>query len=168
MEARWIKQTLEPMLGGHEVFLDSDDLQDLTKLLNHVVESEVLILMQTSEVIARPWMILEVHTAVTHNIPIVALFIRGKGYDFDKSPQVLSHLDTQLDQLNPGASKVLRQFGVEPIDAAHLLSQVIPNIISIELNTSASKKVLMRPCMTWCSTCVMRSRARSRCRRMNG
>ena len=77
----------EPLIGGHEIFLDSDDLQDLTKLLNHVVESEVLIVMQTSEVIARPWMILELHTAVTHDIPIVALFVRGKGYDFMKSMQ---------------------------------------------------------------------------------
>jgi hypothetical protein len=166
MEARWVKQNIEPLLDGAEVFLDSDNLQDLTKLLNHVIDSEVLVLMQTSEIIARPWMILEVHAAVTHEVPIVALYIRGKGCefslvlislshrvanrsfqitppdDFDESPQILSHLDTQLDQLNPGASKVLRDFGVEPIDAAHLLSQVIPNIISIELNTSASEKIL--------------------------
>lgn len=70
MEARWVKQNLEPMLDGREVFLDSDDLQDLNKLLQHVKDSEVLVLMQTSEVIARPWCILEVHVAVTNNIPI--------------------------------------------------------------------------------------------------
>ena len=77
MEARYLKEQLESMLGqGVEVFLDSDDLQDLTKLLNHVLESEVLVLMQTSEIIARPWMILEVHTALTNNVPIVALYLR--------------------------------------------------------------------------------------------
>ena len=50
--------------------------QDLSKLLNHVIESDMLILCQTSEVIARPWMILEVHTALTNNVPIVALYLR--------------------------------------------------------------------------------------------
>ena len=73
MEARWVKQNVEPILDGREVFLDSDELQDLTKLLNYVMDSEVLVLLQTSDIIARPWMILEVHTAVTHNVPIVAI-----------------------------------------------------------------------------------------------
>ena len=54
MEARFLKTELERMLGA-EIFLDSDDLKDLRKLGEHVVDSDVLILLQSSEVLLRPW-----------------------------------------------------------------------------------------------------------------
>ena len=47
MDARFVKSQLEQMLGGGaEAFLDSDNLQDLRLLLDHVRSSEVLVLFQ--------------------------------------------------------------------------------------------------------------------------
>ena len=47
MDARFVKDKLEQMLGGGaEVFLDSDNLQDLRLLLDHVRQSDVLVLFQ--------------------------------------------------------------------------------------------------------------------------
>ena len=47
MDARFVKDKLEQMLGGGaKVFLDSDNLQDLRLLLDHVRSSEVLVLFQ--------------------------------------------------------------------------------------------------------------------------
>ena len=47
MDARFVKDKLEQMLGGGaEVFLDSDNLQDLRLLLDHVRNSDVLVLFQ--------------------------------------------------------------------------------------------------------------------------
>lgn len=43
--------------------------------------------------------------------------------------QQLKFLDTELERLNPGASKLLKQYGLDPVDAAWKLSQVIPKII---------------------------------------
>ena len=49
------------------------------------------------------------------------------------------HLETSLD---PDAIKVLAANGVDPLHLAHKLSCVLPNIISISLNTSASENAM--------------------------
>ena len=83
MEARWIKGSMESRLGrGAQAFLDSDDLNDLNLLMSHVRDSDVLCLLQTAEVLLRPFCILELNEAIVSGVPIVALSIRGKGYDF--------------------------------------------------------------------------------------
>ena len=48
----------------------------------------------------------------------MALTVAGKGYDFEKMAQYLTHLDTELERRNPGAAAVLRQYGLDPVDAA--------------------------------------------------
>ena len=96
-------------------------------------------LFQSSKVLERPWCLLELYTAVMEGVPIVALNCAGKGYDFGKSADLLLHLETKLSKLNPSAIQVLKQHGVDPVHAAHILSSTIPNIISVHLNTSASR-----------------------------
>ena len=55
-----MKGATEQMMGGRsDVFLDSDNLNDLQKLMSHVRDSEVLVLFQTREVLLRPFCILE-------------------------------------------------------------------------------------------------------------
>ena len=53
------------------VFLDSDDLQDLNLLLQHVRDSDVLVLFQTAGVLLRPYCILEVYEAIKAGVPVV-------------------------------------------------------------------------------------------------
>ena len=123
---------------------DSDNLQDLRELLLHVVNSNVLILFQSKKVLERPWCLLELYTAVTHHIPIIALNCAGKGYDFNAASTFLTHLDTALAKVNKTSPGVLSANGVELNEAAHVLSSVVPNIISIPLNTSASRTAITR------------------------
>ena len=52
MEARWLQEHLETSLDGL-VFLDSDDLRDLTQLTQHVRDSSVLVLIQSKGVLTR-------------------------------------------------------------------------------------------------------------------
>ena len=99
----------------------------------------MLVLFQSSKVLERPWCLLELYTAVMEGVPIVARNCAGKGYDFGKSADLLLHLETKLSKLNPSAVQVLKQDGVDPLHAAHVLSSAIPNIISVHLNTSASR-----------------------------
>lgn len=54
----------------------------------------------TSEVMLRPWCILEIHAAVSAGIPIVGVTLTGKGYDHAKVKQQLTFLDTELEVLN--------------------------------------------------------------------
>ena len=72
----------------------------------------------------------------------MALLVRGKGYDFAKAQQYLTFLDTELEKANPGASEILLKYGLQPIDAAWRLSQVVPNIISVPFEAGASKHML--------------------------
>ena len=65
-EARYIKD-----------FLDSDDLADLRQLCDIVMECDVLILFLTRDLMTRPWCIIELYTAITNDVPIVALKVCG-------------------------------------------------------------------------------------------
>ena len=95
MEARFLKTELERVLGA-EVFLDSDDLKDLRKLGEHVVDSDVLVLLQSAEVLLRPWCVYELVTAIKADVPIVAVTVASKNYDFAEAGQLMLHLDTYL------------------------------------------------------------------------
>ena len=53
-EARWMQQELETALG-ERIFLDSDDLNNLSRLQDHVRDSRCLLLLQTRNVLTRPW-----------------------------------------------------------------------------------------------------------------
>ena len=81
-------------------------------------------------------------TAITHGVPIVALSCVGKKYVFVDAVDFLLHLETCLETLNPSALEVLKKNNVDPIRLAHKLHSVIPNIISIPLNTSASDNAI--------------------------
>ena len=53
MEARFLQIELEGLIGEH-VFLDSDDLRNLDRLVDHVKQSRVLVLVQTASVLTPP------------------------------------------------------------------------------------------------------------------
>ena len=50
----------------------ADDLHDLRLLLDHVKRSKSLILLQSKKVLERPWVIMELYTAIRNAVPIVA------------------------------------------------------------------------------------------------
>ena len=86
---------LEQVLGM-PVFLDTNDLDDLGHLLSDcVARSSSLILLQTADVLTRPWPLLELFTAVRHGVQIVPVLIEGKGYSFENARETLSDLPNQ-------------------------------------------------------------------------
>ena len=141
-EARMIGQMLEAALDA-PVFIDSDNLKDLNKLEGHVLESDVLVLLLTTNFLTRPWCLLEIWTAITNRVPIVAISIRGgHPYDYDDAARFLEDLDTLLEKHNPNAMQLLIDRGCSSISVAHRLSSVLPNIISTELSVMSSRNVL--------------------------
>lgn len=142
-EARLVQLKLEESLDGRRVFLDSDDLKDLSRLCSHVTDSDCLLLLQTKNVLTRPYCLLELYQAIEHDVPIIGVCIRGANmYDFGDAYNFLTHLDTQLEERNPGASALLKEHGVDMVDAAYKLSNRVPKVISVEFNTHASRNVL--------------------------
>ena len=54
MEARYLQTELERELGGRKCFIDSDDLSNLTSLTQNVIDSDVVVLVQSQGVLERP------------------------------------------------------------------------------------------------------------------
>ena len=86
--------------------------------------------------------LIELDTAITNGVPIVALNCVNRGYDFVEAVDFMLHLETCLGTLNPDALVVLRKNNVDPIRLAHKLHSVIPNIIAIPLDVSASNNAI--------------------------
>ena len=61
------------------IYTDSDDLKQLTGLLESVVESDVIIVLQTSGLLTRPWCLLEIYHAAIHGVPLIAVNLVGCG-----------------------------------------------------------------------------------------
>ena len=86
-------------------------------------------------------MIMELYTAITNRVPIVALNVQNANpYDYRTASEFLLYFDKDIDIVNPGAAQLLIDHGVDPLDCAYLLSEAIPNIISIDFNPNGSAR----------------------------
>eukprot|EP00959_Pyramimonas_sp_CCMP1952_P106568 2228154-Pyramimonas_sp.AAC.1 len=65
------------------VFLDSEDLSDLSDLKGHVRNTMNLVLLLTEEVLKRPWVLVEIVTAYQKGVHIVPVEIYKRD---DKTP----------------------------------------------------------------------------------
>ena len=110
MEARYLQTELEKRTR-RRVFLDSDDLRDLSQLAAHVLDSDVIIVVQSANVLSRPYCLLELYTAITQGVPVVGVSLASgsaaHSYSFEESARFLTHLDSLLEHNNPGASQLL-------------------------------------------------------------
>ena len=119
------------------------DLMDLRKLQEQVIASDVLVLFQTRSLLTRPWCLVEIFTALTEGVPIVAACVEGAfPYDFADAQQFLDNFETELESRNPGATEVVRQVGIDVADMGRRLRGSLPNIISKCWEPSASEAVL--------------------------
>ena len=141
-EARLLQAELEASLG-RRCFLDSDDLKDLRQLADHVRSSDVLVLIQSSEVLSRPWCLLELLTAIDAGVPIVGVAITAgpAAYDFRAAAALMGELDVP-GRLDASAAQLLDEHGHTLEDAAWKLSSVLPQVISVPLDPFASRAVL--------------------------
>ncbi len=129
-----------------QVYLDSDDLRDLRRLLDAVKDSEVLVLLQTRHLLSRPWVLLEIYTAITNSVPIVTVQVQGpNSYSFSDAQVFLDNFPAELERRNPGAGRLVLNHVQEGHDLAHigqLLRAVIPYVISKTFTPAASMNVL--------------------------
>lgn len=141
MEARFVQKELEERLN-QPVFIDSDDLHDLTRLKQHVRDSSCLVLIQTQHVLTRPFCLIELLTAIESGVPIIGLCLTGNSvtakYDYEEAAKFLSRLDSEIADW-PRAVSLLAENGWEDLqDAAYLLSNSVPQRISVPLDPGGS------------------------------
>eukprot|EP00927_Polykrikos_kofoidii_P023356 TRINITY_DN21557_c0_g1_i1.p1 TRINITY_DN21557_c0_g1~~TRINITY_DN21557_c0_g1_i1.p1 ORF type:complete len:941 (+),score=130.26 TRINITY_DN21557_c0_g1_i1:100-2922(+) len=72
--------------GASPIFLDSEDLADLTQLQVHVRHSQALLLLLTPNVLSRPWVLVEVCTAMKANVPVLPVILLKPGQTFQIPP----------------------------------------------------------------------------------
>ena len=134
--ARVLQAALEENLG-RRVFLDSTNADDIDEILTRgVARSDCLLLLQTKSVLTRPWCLLEIFTAVQHHIPIVPVAVGGAGYEFEAAKVFLQDLERQLNLINPGAVRAVRE-RLKARKATfsmlqRLLVAAVPPIISVQ------------------------------------
>ena len=63
-------------------------------------------------------------------------------YDFEDAFRLLEHLDTELPKRNPGAIELLEGKGVSIDHMSFVLTQIIPDIISVAFFASGSKNAI--------------------------
>jgi hypothetical protein len=90
------------------VFIDSEDLDDLTTLENHVVHCNSLVALLTPGYLARPWCLFEIVKAVREGVHLIPVEVQRPGLRFVYpseefyqqllNGQILSVEDTQLLQ----------------------------------------------------------------------
>ena len=87
--------------------------------------------------------LVEIYTALTEGVPIVAVCVAGAfPYNFADAQHYLENLETELELRNPGSSDVIRQAGVSIPVMAKLLRESLPNIISKRWEPGGSEAVL--------------------------
>mmetsp|Transcript_115646 Transcript_115646/g.180713 ORF Transcript_115646/g.180713 Transcript_115646/m.180713 type:complete len:368 (+) Transcript_115646:2-1105(+) len=64
------------------IFLDSEDLSDLKKLVDHVKRTQNLVLLLTPLLLTRPWCLVEIVTAIRSGVHIVPVEIVRPGTQF--------------------------------------------------------------------------------------
>eukprot|EP01043_Picozoa_sp_COSAG02_P114056 COSAG02_NODE_50336_length_321_cov_0.698198_1_plen_88_part_10 len=85
---------------------------------------------------------IEIYTALTENVPIVAVDVMGAfPYNFAEAQHLLDNLETELEVQNPGACEVIRAAGVNVSIMANILRENVPNIISKRWEPGASEAV---------------------------
>jgi hypothetical protein len=133
-EARILKSELVRALRTDKIFLDADDLTDLTKLLEEVKNSDVFILMLTDGVLSRPWCLAELDAAAAAQVPIIVLSINNSyRVDTSRVAEILSDLPGYLKEKNPSAVDTLKEV---MIDVDYIGPRILKAIQECEVDIS--------------------------------
>lgn len=135
---------------GRVGFLDSSDLVDISALLEHVRRSECVILLQTANVMTRPWCLAEVYLARRLRIPVVPVIVSGGGYDHGVAADFMRDLPRRLEEANPGALANVRRI-VEaqrlPMEVFAKEMSAISGLISVPFDPCGTSENLMEACL---------------------
>ena len=96
MLARWFKQRLRDMISD-DVFLDSDNLQELLSLLHTVAfETKNLVIILTEETLTRPWCACEIVSATQKDVNIALVSCDGTQPPDDDRLAMMEEMWTEL------------------------------------------------------------------------
>lgn len=110
------------------IFLDSEDLEDLTQLQAHVRTSQTLLLLCTPGMLTRPWILVEIWTAIEHDIKILPVFLLKAGMQFQPPGEEFyaGLLDGSI--VGEQGMSLLDEYGITPEAMVSCITQVFKRI----------------------------------------
>ena len=164
MDASLMRGEIELLLKGNPslpgamlddpCFLDSDDLQDLQQLQDHVRYCQNLVLLCTERIIYRPLCFVEIHTSKAADIRILPLTVDKPGNKFTFPTDTFLEAMERWDVLDEAGKQILRECGVSLTDVVVAIRFVFKHIaVTYSLHKSmaireAELRALLRRCAT--------------------
>lgn len=125
-----IKDDISLWIMEAPIFLDSEDLTSLEKLTDHVSNSHNVVLLLTKDVLTRPWILVELATALKFEVPIVPVEIKKPGHSFNFPDAAFYEKMRRGKLLSSGSMAVLQQCHVTLADVERSLRHLF-NTISL-------------------------------------
>jgi hypothetical protein len=98
------------------IFLDSNDLEEVDQIPSMIRSSHNVVLLLTDNVLTRPWVLIEIVTALRAGVPIHPVMIQRPGVDFKfPSEDSIDRLAAGVG-LSPSALALLRAEGITAED----------------------------------------------------
>merc|ERR1712032_1093966 len=113
---------------GVPVFIDTENLRDLTELGEHVQRSHNLVLLLTKGVLKRPWCLLEILTAVNSGVRIVPVEIQRKDMQFEYPDDAFFQRLLDGRELDPDATNPIGSEGFNLASLEQALRHVFKRI----------------------------------------
>lgn len=137
-EAALIRQELEGIysvdagcpanLYDVPVFLDSENLDDLEDLQDHVKRSHNLVLLLTDGVLTRPWVLVELVTAVKERVRILPMQVFRPGVSFQFPTNDFIEELMQGKHLDEDGRRIMQTVGIELAELGPVLHHVFHKI----------------------------------------
>jgi len=110
------------------IFLDSEDLQNLQDLQQRVKDSHNLVLLLTANVLTRPWVLVEVVTAIREGVQVVPVILHKGFDDFELPDEDWYERMKSGKLLDSSGLKVLSECGIKAEDVCNVLRTVFQRI----------------------------------------
>lgn len=173
-EAALMHRDLERMIRqdstnqGHglksPIFLDSEDLDDLDTLTEHVRRSHNLIVLLTKGVLTRPWVLIEVITAYRHKIRMVPVEVIRPGQAFEYPTDKYFEELAKGQELDASAKQLLSRNGFDLDELTSALRQVF-TMVAVPFSPHRSASIRQAELLDILKRC--RIRAGNQLRRAN-
>jgi len=110
------------------VFLDSEDLNNLSDLQERVRRTHFVVALLTQDVLTRPWCIVEIVTARASNVPVLLVSIDKSGFNFTYPDEAFYKRLRDGEIIDPAGIEVLSECGIDLHDVEGALKRVFKHI----------------------------------------
>merc|ERR1712232_579273 len=142
MERMILQDELHPAnYMKNPVFLDSSDLVDLATLKDKVKNTHNLLVLLTPGLLSRPWCLVEIVTALRHNVPLILVEIQRPGIKFQYPDEGFYKRMEEGEGLTASAFELLKKEGVETSD---LVASIRKMFLKIAMPFSPHKSAAIR------------------------